>query len=245
MTVPLFLVEATQMPLTGTHLVAGNEGRHAVKVRRLRVGERVDLADGAGTLAECTVISAGPDGLGVAVQQVHTIPARDPQLVVVQALPKGDRGELAVELMTELGVDEIVPWAAQRCVTVWSDPRGDRARERWVTHAREAAKQAHRARVPGVALLADAATVVGRIRAAQTTLVLHSCADAPLDSVSLPGQGTLLVIVGPEGGLSELELTAFAEAGAQVARLGPEVLRTSSAGAAALAVLSARLGRWS
>jgi 16S rRNA (uracil1498-N3)-methyltransferase len=164
-------------------------------------------------------------------------------LVVVQALPKGERAEAAVEMMTELGVDEIVPWAAARSVVHWEGARGERAREKWQRTAREAAKQSRRAWIPLVAPLASTAEVAQRLGSA-TAIVLHEAAAEGLGAVRLPERGDVLVVVGPEGGVAEPELAAFDAAGAVAARLGEPVLRSSTAGAAALAALSVRLGRW-
>jgi 16S rRNA (uracil1498-N3)-methyltransferase len=228
--------------VVGAVEVGGAEGRHAVKVRRLRVGEAVDLGDGDGVVGHGVVVAAAGDVLTVDVAQVETLPAPAPRLVVAQALPKGDRGELAVELMTELGVDAIVPWAAARCVTVWSGERGEKARARWAAHAREAAKQSRRPRVPVIESLAATKELAARDA---TIVVLHEDASEPLATGELPAAGEVLVVVGPEGGISAEELTVLLDAGARVCRLGPAVLRTSTAGPAALSVLSARLGRWS
>lgn len=243
MTVPLFLVGPGELPSSGRFLLGGDEGRHAAKVRRLRVGEHLQLADGAGVLAQCAVAEVG-DGLTVDVLSVRTVPAPSPKLTVVQGLPKGDRGELAVELTTELGVDEIVPWAAERCVAKWEGDKAQRGQQRWGAHAREAAKQARRPWVAVVGPIVDTATVVARVHDSYA-VVLHEAASDALTALELPGSGEVLVVVGPEGGISDKELTLLQGAGAWPCRLGPEVLRTSTAGAAALAVLSVRLGRWS
>ncbi|MFB4315416.1 16S rRNA (uracil(1498)-N(3))-methyltransferase [Actinomadura sp. 21ATH] len=222
----------------------GAEGRHAATVKRLRPGERVDLTDGAGLLAECVVAAADRSTLTLDVLERHRHPAPEPRLVVVQALPKGDRGELAVETMTEAGVDEIVPWAAARCVTQWRPERREKALGRWRSTAREAAKQARRSHLPEVAGLATTAGVAARLAAAGTGLVLHEEAAGPLSAVRPPAAGEIVVVVGPEGGITEDELAEFAAAGARAVRLGPTVLRTSTAGVAAAAVLLAATGRW-
>lgn len=244
MTVALFLVEPADFPVSTEYLLAGAEGRHAARVRRLRAGEPIELADGAGRVAHCVVSANTGDALSVTVVRTVRIAEPSPRFVVAQALPKGDRGELAVELMTELGVDAILPWAAQRCITVWSPERGERARGRWTAHAREAAKQARRARVPVVEELADTPGLARRAGEAALTVVLHEGAQESLATVELPASGEVLLIVGPEGGITDEELTVLRNCGARVVRLGPEVLRTSTAGAAALAVLSARTSRW-
>lgn len=231
--------------LAADHLVLdGPEGRHAATVRRLRPGERVDLTDGAGLLAECVVAAAEPGALRLDVVARHRQPPPVPRIVVVQALPKGDRGELAVELMTEVGVDEIVPWAAARCVTRWRPERREKSLARWRGTAREAGKQARRAWLPEVAEPATTAQVTDRIDAAAAAFVLHEAAPVSLGTFALPAGGEIVVVVGPEGGLTDAEIDAFTAAGGRPALLGPTVLRTSTAGVVAAGVLLSRTGRW-
>jgi 16S rRNA (uracil1498-N3)-methyltransferase len=243
-TAPVFLADGADLAADEIALT-GAEGRHAATVRRIRPGERVDVADGAGLIAECVVTGVGPGQVGLRVEGRREVPVPDPRIVVVQALPKGDRAELAVETMTEVGVDVIVPWSAERCVARW--PAGDRAAKalaRWRSAAREAAKQARRARIPEVTDLASTAAVTARIASAARAVVLEPGVDEALSRLDLPAHGDIVVVAGPEGGLSPAELTAFTGAGAVPARLGDSVLRTSTAAAAAAAVLMARTGRW-
>jgi 16S rRNA (uracil1498-N3)-methyltransferase len=225
---PVFLCEDLAGDVV---LLDGAEGRHAALVKRLRAGEAVDLVDGRGTRATGTITATTKDTVTVEVRQRSLEPAPAPRLTVVQALVKGDRGELAVELMTEVGVDVIVPWAASRCVAKWSE----KSLQRWRSTAQQAAKQSRRAWFPtvmDVASTADVAAMPGLV-------VLHEQATAPLSSVDLDGD--VVLVVGPEGGISSDELQ---ELGGAPVRLGPTVLRTSTAGAAAVAVLSSRTGRW-
>jgi 16S rRNA (uracil1498-N3)-methyltransferase len=237
---PLFLAD----DLSADRLVlSGPEGRHAATVRRLRVGEAVDLADGRGARAACTVASVGRDVVELEVRSRSTEPPPSPRVVLVQALAKGDRGELAVELATEVGVDEVVPWRAARCIVRWEGERGTKALARWRATARESGKQSRRAWLPVVGEPATTAQVAERMRSAHG-LVLHESADVPLAGLALPGEGDVLLVVGPEGGVTDEELAAFRDAGAAVARLGQSVLRTSTAGAVAAAVVSARTPRW-
>ncbi len=165
--------------------------------------------------------------------------------MVVQALPKGDRGELAVEVLTEVGVSTIVPWAASRSVAVWRGERAAKSLARWRSTAREAAKQARRSWFPVVEELASTPDVVALLAGADLAVVLHEGARAPLASVDVPATGRVVVVVGPEGGLSDDEVTAFSDAGGLPVRLGAEVLRTSTAGVAAVAALLSRTPRWS
>lgn len=249
MSAPYFLVRREQIFSTaGAHpdrvRLDGPEGRHAATVRRLVAGERVVLTDGQGAWARCRVTSAERDQLDLAVDERRVDPPAQPRLVVVQALPKGDRGELAVELMTEVGVDVVVPWAASRCVTQWKGDRAEKALGRWRSTAREAAKQARRTWIPDVVRVESTAEVAQRLAAASLAVVLHEEAARPLANADVPEGGEVVVVVGPEGGITPEELTAFAAAGASEVRLGPDVLRTSTAGTAALAVLLSRTSRW-
>jgi 16S rRNA (uracil1498-N3)-methyltransferase len=238
---PLFLLD--ELPDGDELTVSGQEGRHAVDVLRLTPGERVRVGDGRGLLTEGTVSAAGPEGLRVAVTARYEVPEPTPTLVLVQALPKGDRGPLAVELATELGVDRIVPWTAARCVTKWRADRVDKGLARWRAAARAASKQARRPRVPEVADPMSTRQVCGLLTDVDLALVLHEQAHRPLTGLTVPTTGTVAVVVGPEGGLTDGEVVAFRAAGAHAVRLGAEVLRTSTAGAAALAALSAKT-RW-
>lgn len=238
---PLFLLD--ELPETPELLVDGSEGRHAVEVLRLEPGERVRVGDGQGTVAEGEVVAAGPQGLRVAVSARFEVPAPQPEFVLVQALPKGDRGPLAVDLATELGVDRIVPWTASRCVTRWRDDRVAKGVAKWRAAARAASKQSRRPRVPEVTEPMSTREVCGLLGDADLAVVLHEQARRPMAGLTVPDTGTVAVVVGPEGGLTDGEVVAFRAAGAEPVRLGAEVLRTSTAGAAALAALSART-RW-
>ncbi|MFI8516956.1 16S rRNA (uracil(1498)-N(3))-methyltransferase [Streptomyces sp. NPDC085481] len=248
MTAPVFVVD-TVPATTGGFLLDGPEGRHAVSVKRLRAGEDLVLTDGQGTWAECVVAAAeGKDQLTVEVTAVHEEPAPAPRITVVQALPKGDRGELAVEIMTETGVDAIVPWAASRCITQWKGERGLKALAKWRATAREAGKQSRRTRFPEVSDAMTTKQVAALLAGADLAAVLHEDRDHPsgaLATAELPEKGEIVLVVGPEGGVSPEELALFEEAGAKPYRLGHSVLRTSTAGTAAAALVLGRTGRWS
>ncbi|TDC26276.1 16S rRNA (uracil(1498)-N(3))-methyltransferase [Micromonospora sp. 15K316] len=244
MSAPLFLVES--LPATDTLTLGGPEGHHAATVQRLRVGEELLLADGRGGTATAVVTAVGRGSLELELTARGYVDAAVPRLVVVQGIAKGDRGELAVQAMTEVGVDEIVPWAASRSVAQWRGDRGVRAREKWVATAREAAKQARRPWLPVVAGSPDESTgrVAGRLAGSAAAFVLHEEATDRLTTVDLPDAGEIVLVVGPEGGITADEVEAFVSVGARPVRLGPSVLRTSTAGVAALSVLATRLSRW-
>jgi 16S rRNA (uracil1498-N3)-methyltransferase len=217
-------------------VLSGAEGRHAATVRRLAAGERVDVTDGHGTLAECVVTGSRSDLLELAVLARRAEPPPNPRIVVVQAIPKGDRGELAVEIMTEVGVDVVVPWAAERCVARWRGDRGQRALARWQVTAIQAAKQARRARFPEITALAETPGVARLAAAASLAIVLDPGGPAGLRSLPVPASGDIVV--------SPAEAARLAKAGAVSARLGPSVLRASSAGAVAAALLLSACDRW-
>lgn len=243
MTLPVFfLANLSDVPEGSSVELDGDEARHAA-VKRIRVGEQVVLTDGAGTTAVMTVSAAGKRSLSATVDSVAFTEREMPRVVVVQAIPKGDRGELAVEMLTEVGVDVVVPWAASRCVAVWKGERADKALARWRATAREAAKQARRSWFPEVADVVGTDEVVDLLKNASVPVVLHEAASGPLADLPVPGRAEIVIVVGPEGGISDEELAAFAKVGAEPVRLGSSVLRTSTAGVAATAALLART-RW-
>lgn len=213
-------------------------------MRRLAAGERADVTDGAGTVAECVVTAVRPGSVDLEVLATRTEPAAEPSIVVVQAIPKGDRGELAVEIMTEVGVDAVVAWQAERCVARWRGDRAGKALARWQATAREAAKQSRRAWIPEVTGPETTPAIARRVAAADLAVRLDPDGSAALGRLRLPDRGEIVLIVGPEGGVSPAEADSLAQAGAVTARLGPTVLRSSSAGAVAAALALTGSGRW-
>lgn len=240
---PVFGVD--QLPDGGECTLDGPEGRHAATVRRMRTGQALLLSDGRGGLARCEITDVGRDQLDLSVAEVTREPPPRLRVRLAQALVKGDRGELAVELATEAGVDAVQPWRASRCVARWEEgPRGAKALARWRNTAAQAAKQARRPWTPPIeepASTRQLAEVVGR---ADSALLLHESAETSLASLDLPEDGELVLVVGPEGGISDDELEALTAAGARPVQLGPTVLRASTAGAVALGALGALTDRW-
>jgi 16S rRNA (uracil1498-N3)-methyltransferase len=242
-TLPVFLVE--HLPAGADAVLDGPEGHHAATVRRLRTGESLVLCDGRGGLARCAVRDVARDTVTLTVAERWTEPQPQPRVVLAQALAKGNRGELAVELATEAGVDEILPWRAARCVATWDDgPRGDRALAKWRSTAREAAKQARRAWCPPVRPPVDTPSLAEHARTVTLSLVLHETATQRLGDVTMPTSGDVLLVVGPEGGITDSELSVLGAAGAVAVRLGPAVLRTSTAAAVALGAIGPLTRRW-
>lgn len=243
MTLALFLAEA--LPSGPSFTLDGPEGRHAASVRRLRVGEELLVSDGKGSVAHCVVEAAGKDSLDLTITRRWAEPEPAPRVIIAQALAKGDRGELAVELATEAGADAIIPWRASRSITKWDDgPRGDKALTRWRSTAREAAKQARRAWIPEVTDPMSVRELIAVAKESALTLVLEAGRATRMADIDLPSSGDLLLIVGPEGGITDEEIDAFEQAGSRTVRLGPAVLRTSTAAAVALGAIGALTTRW-
>ncbi|MCO4255651.1 16S rRNA (uracil(1498)-N(3))-methyltransferase [Pseudarthrobacter cellobiosi] len=233
-------------------VLQGPEARHAVTVKRLSPGEAVDIADGAGKRLTGTVVSASPAELTVECDALVVEDRPDIRLVLVQALAKGDRDELAVETATELGIDAVVPWQSERSIVRWKGERAAKAHAKWQSVVTAAAKQARRAWIPEVRAAVETPGLTAAVAAADLAVILHEDAVRPLRSVLESWQGTqadagpleILLIVGPEGGISPREVTRLCDAGAVTALLGHHVLRSSTAGPAAVVLASDVLGRW-
>ncbi|MCG5432548.1 16S rRNA (uracil(1498)-N(3))-methyltransferase [Mycobacterium sp. MYCO198283] len=245
MSAALFYVDA--LPDVGAEAtVSGDEGFHAATVRRIRPGERLLLGDGAGGLADCEVTDVAKAALRARVTRRRQVRPPRPEVTVVQAIPKSDRSELAVELATEAGADAIVAWQAARCVARWDHAaKAEKGLRRWNAVARSAARQSRRAFIPPVTGVLSTAELVRRTAAGDgITLALHESATAPLADIDLAAVDRIELIVGPEGGVGDDELAALTDAGAHAVLLGPTVLRTSTAAAVALGALGALTPRW-
>lgn len=256
---PVFYAEPTELAglAPGSrYTLAGDEGRHATTVKRLTPGELVDLCDGAGLRLICTVSSVEKGLLTVQVIDVVREVAPAITFTLIQALAKGDRDELAIEMATELGIDAVAPWQAERSIVRWKMDKAVKGPQKWRQVVAAAAKQARRSTIPEVGPLVGTAGVCELIAAAGLALILHEDATASVAGVARQWQEslvdpqtatapqTVLMIVGPEGGMSTAEVEAFTQAGARTALLGHHVLRSSTAGPAAVVLLSQELGRW-
>ncbi|VEG40146.1 SdrD [Mycolicibacterium flavescens] len=246
MSAALFYVDA--LPGVGElAVVEGDEGFHAANVRRIRPGERLQLSDGAGELAHCEVDEVAKGRLTARVLDRRFVPPPSPTVTVVQALPKSDRSELAIELATEAGADAFVAWQAGRCVARWdSGAKAKKGLRRWSAVARSAARQSRRARIPEVSGPVSTTQLVDRLGDRDAVvLALHESATQRLADVPVTAADAVVVVVGPEGGIADDELAALCDAGATAVRLGPTVLRTSTAAAVALGALGVLTDRWS
>ncbi|MCR5977105.1 16S rRNA (uracil(1498)-N(3))-methyltransferase [Gordonia jinghuaiqii] len=248
MSPPLFWADS--VPAPGAEVIlTGSEGRHAVTVARLGIGERIFVGDGAGSVAGCEISEIrGKDTLVASVRELSFEARPTPQVTLVQALPKSERSELAVDLATEAGVDVIVPWQAMRCVSRWTG-KADKGVAKWRAAASAAAKQSRRPWVPDVTDLAGTIDVRARcadaVAAGGVVAVLHEEAARPLAELPLGDAGEIVLVVGPEGGLDDTEVADLTALGAHAVVLGPEVLRTSTAAAVALGAIGVLTRRWS
>ena len=265
--------------------VWGADARHAAQVARVRTGERIGVGDGRGQIAWGRVVHVAQGEVAIEAEELVVETPAAPRIVLVQALAKGDRDELAIQAATELGVSAVVPWQAARSVSVWKGDKVAKGLERWRSVVREASKQAIRPRVPDVGELVTTTALARASRESEGSLVLvlepsapeslvaalrlgpEGLAQGPADRAPLSegsaasaddrgplserseskgaqGPEELTLIVGPEGGIAPEELRELELAGARLVRLGPEVLRTSTAGPAAIAAISVLLGRW-
>jgi 16S rRNA (uracil1498-N3)-methyltransferase len=242
-------LRAEDCPVGATATITGAEARHAVTVSRVRPGERLLAGNGSGLLLDATVAGAEAGALTLRIENASVTARPTPRIRLVQALAKGDRDELAIQAATELGVDGVVPWAAARSVARWEGPRVLKGRERWRSIVREACKQSIRPWLPEVSELASTKQLA-LLAATGRMLLLEPTATLRLTQYpwSVPGADDaatdILLVVGPEGGIAASELELLGAAGATRVRLGDTVLRTSTAGPAALAVLNAAFGRW-
>jgi 16S rRNA (uracil1498-N3)-methyltransferase len=244
MTAAEFLVNPGEISKeTKTFTLDGDEGRHAATVKRMREGEVIHLCDGQGTRAITTVVKVHKNSLDLSIDQFTFEEAPEPRFVVVQALAKGERAELAVEMLTEVGADAIIPWRAEHSIGKWDSV--EKGLEKWRRTSRESAKQSRRAWIPEISNLKSTAEVCELMSQAQSVFVLHESADQALAACAIREQGTIMIVVGPEGGISPDELAAFSSAGARVVHMGASVMRTSTAGAIAVGGLLMRSQRWS
>lgn len=233
MSLPYFL---TDDPASG--VLTGTEAKHA-HVKRIAPGEHIMLIDGQGSTAVTRVTSVGPGRVDGVVEKQELVPRPTPRVTVVQAVPKGERAELAVDLAVQGGADAIVPWISHRTIARWPANKQAKQVEKWRAQALASAKQARRAWVPEVREPVTTNQLAELLRDAGLALVLHEDATDSIRDVQFGDD--VWLIVGPEGGIGEDELELL---GARPVRLGPEVLRTASAAFAGLCAIGALTARW-
>ena len=262
MTLPVFLGEDLTPSLESLSVgdsacLGGAEGRHAASVRRIGVGEWVDVVDGCGLRATCEVSGSDKSSLSLVVREITQEDAPSPEVILVQALAKGGRDEAAVEICTEIGIDRVIPWASQRAIVQWKGPKAEKGRAKWESVARAAAKQSRRAFVPVVEGVKDSRELASWLASLRDEAgVAFVCHEEAADSLgaalalvqqsradgSLPAR--IALIVGPEGGIGPEETAQLVDAGARTIGLGDNVLRSSTAGAVALALIRAAAGKY-
>ena len=242
---PLFFAAIGKDTTQGSVFVlAGPEAKHAISAKRMSVGEAIAVSDGAGLKLRGKVSRVLKDQLEVSVEIVEEITKPSTKLVLVQALAKGDRDELAIQACTELGISEVIPWQADRSVSIWKSEKKQKGQTRWQSIVTEAAKQSLRSYVPKVVEVLDTPELIQALQVFDQVLVLDPESKTSITSFTPPVAGTTAIVVGPEGGISEQELESFSKAGFSNVHLGSGVLRTSTAGIAALSYMQAKLGDW-
>lgn len=233
----LFFVEDLPTHIGSIYEFDNEDAHHAVRVLRMAAGEVFMLADGTGAWSQVKAFAVKKKSIEVEVIASGFQEALPTTITVVQALPKSDRAKEAIELLTEAGVDRIVPWAASRSI--------GKASDKFSVTAREASKQSRRLRIPEVTDIATTAQICEAIALSDLAIVFHESTDMKLsDCVSSHNVAHLLIIIGPEGGITPTEIEEFKAAGAKVALMGRPIVRSAHAGIAAVAAVSALLKVW-
>jgi 16S rRNA (uracil1498-N3)-methyltransferase len=220
--------------------VDGDEAHHGVNVLRLKTSEEVKISDGVGSWGVGTVSQINKKSFTVEISDRGFEPASKQRVVVVQAILKNDANKDAVDFLTQVGADEIIPWQSQHCIGKFDD----KSLSKWQTAARESSRQSRRVRIPVISNVYSTENLISKITGLQNIFVLHESADNRLSQIEINQEANVILIVGPEGGLSEIEINAFVTAGAKIVRLGESVLRAANAGAAAASVVMSRTGKW-
>jgi 16S rRNA (uracil1498-N3)-methyltransferase len=244
MVFPLFFAEnISSLSIGDNYVLGGPEGKHAAVVRRMRAGEGIQLTNGLGLRVSGTVTEVQSAEVVVTVSEVSTESLPKLQITLVQALAKGDRDELALQAATELGALGVIPWQASRSVSRWEGAKADKGQQRWQSIATEAAKQSLRVWEPRVHPAVTTKELCGLVRNFDAVLVLDPT--AKIGFVEIGGlSGKIAIVVGPEGGIDSSELASLRESGAKLVHLGSGVLRTSTAGMAAISYLVGSSGLW-
>lgn len=242
---PLFFAAIGSDSALGTSFTLGGpEAKHAISVRRMTIGESIAISDGSGVKIRGKVIKVKKETLEISIESIEELLAPKSQLVLVQALAKGDRDELAIQACTELGLFGVIPWQADRSISIWKAEKKQKGQARWQSIVTEASKQSLRAFIPRVEQVLDSQELISALQVFDQVLILDPEADKSITEINSPAEGKVAIVVGPEGGISEQELESFKKAGFSSVRLGGGVLRTSTAGMAAVSYLQAKLGDW-
>lgn len=242
---PLFISPISKETSVGSKIkLAGSEAKHAISVRRIQIGEAIAISDGQATRLRGRVSEISKDWLEIEVSVIEAIARPATQIFLVQALAKGDRDELAIQASTELGVQGVIPWQAQRCVSIWKDEKKSKGQLRWQSIVTEAAKQSLRPLIPVVEQVLETPELISRLREFELVIVLDPKSELSITKLKLDGIRSVAVVVGPEGGISDAELELFESAGFRVVSSGSGILRTSTAGVAVISYLQAALGDW-
>ena len=235
----LFFVDDLPTQVGSSYDFANEDAFHAIKVLRIAAGEIFNLGDGKGAWSRVVVESVNKKSMQVKVLESGFEEPLATSFTVIQAIPKGDRIKESIELSTEGGADRIVMWRASRSIG-----RSEDKIEKLQLTAREASKQSRRFRIPSVVGVATTENIIDEIAKVDLALVFHESATQSISQVVHPGAKSVAIIIGPEGGLADEEVSAFSAAGAKVVLMGRPILRSAHAGLAALASVNTALSVW-
>jgi 16S rRNA (uracil1498-N3)-methyltransferase len=242
---PLFISTIASGTAVGSKIkLSGAEAKHAVSAKRMTKGEAIAVTDGQGLKVRGSVSAVSNEWLEIEVATIEKIPRPATSLVLVQALAKGDRDELAVQAATELGIQGVIPWQSERSISIWKSEKKIKGQLRWQAISAEAAKQSLRPFIPLVEKVVEGAELISRLSAFDLVLILDPTAQNSITDSEIKDFKQVALVVGPEGGISPAELSAFESAGFQRVHMGKGIFRTSTAGVAAVSYLQARLGDW-
>ena len=238
----LFFVEDLPRKVGSSYEFDSDDAQHAIRVLRMSAGEIFMLSDGRGKWSKVKIFAVKKKSLEVEVIETGIQDPLDISFTVVQALPKGDRLKESIEMLTESGVDTIIPWSAQRSIG-----KADKGVEKLHTTAREASKQSRRLFIPTVTEVASTSAVVELIVQHDLVLVFHESATNKVSEIVTRKyfeSKSVMIIIGPEGGITNEELELFNSAGAKVALMGRPILRSAHAGLAAMSAVNALIKVW-
>ncbi len=238
----LFFVDDLPRKVGSSYEFDSDDAQHAIRVLRMSAGEVFMLSDGQGKWSKVKIFAVKKKSLEVEVVETGIQDPLEVSFTVVQALPKGDRLKESIELLTEGGVDTIIPWSAQRSIG-----QAEKGVEKLQVTAREASKQSRRLFIPDVTEVANTSKVVELIPQHDLVLVFHESAKSKVSEIVTRKyfeSRSVMIIIGPEGGISDEELELFKSAGAKVALMGRPILRSAHAGLAAMSAVNALIKVW-
>lgn len=240
----LFHVADLPTQVGAQYTLSGDDGYHAARVLRVTVGEELMLSDGHGAWSKMRVAEVGKKSVDLIVLESGFQDASATMITVIQAVTKGERSKEAIELLTEAGADRIIPWQAAR--SIGKIDRTDKGVDKLQVAASEASKQSRRFWIPEVGGVVDTRGAIAVVSEADLAIVFHEGATTKLSDLFGERKpiASVVIVIGPEGGITDEELVSMSEAGAKIALMGRPILRSTHAGIAAISAVSTALRIW-